>query len=213
MKIVSLFVILLSFGTLFGAGEAGLDPVLALRYLEKNVQQLEKWTTVKAKKGSPLFKKKNTVAREVLDQMMDYDFIARYTIGEEWDKTPKGKQDQLFSRLKRLLTDFYLEEIFYNRGYEKKYVERGKEDLYVKGVRKSVFITTEVQVSYKKRPVIYEVIYHLHKPAGKNDFKVFDIELDGVSLIRNYKKQFSATLKKDGVDGLIKKLDKKLDSK
>ncbi len=190
-----------------------LDPVQAVKYLEKKEQELEKWTKVAAEKGSDLLTKKNNAMSEILNNIMDYDFIARFTIGLSFETASEAKKKELFNKLRELVTEFYLEEIFYNKGYEKKYIERGLEKMYIKGVDQSIAITTEIQVFIKKKPVVYEVVYHLYMPEKIKEYRVFDIELDGVSLIRNYKTQFQKTIKDGGVDELIKKIDKKIKTK
>ena len=42
-----------------------------------------------------------------------------------------------------------------------------------------------------------------------NDWKVFDISVDGISFINNHRNQFGAEIRKDGVDGLIKTLSER----
>jgi len=78
--------------------------------------------------------------------------------------------------------------VFYDKDYEKRYVENGSESRYLKGAENSIYIVSEIQVTYKNKPIIYEVIYHMyHGPKVKQGylekkFLVFDIELDGVSV-------------------------------
>lgn len=42
--------------------------------------------------------------------------------------------------------------------------------------------------------------------AGDDGWKVFDISVDDISLVTNYRSSFARAIKKDGVDGLIKTL-------
>jgi phospholipid transport system substrate-binding protein len=42
--------------------------------------------------------------------------------------------------------------------------------------------------------------------AGKQGWKVYDISVDDISLVTNYRSSFARQIKKNGVDGLIKKL-------
>lgn len=177
----------------------------AVKFLEKNEQILEKWGNTKVKRGSKKFLKKDREMKKVVDELIDYRFIARYIIGKKWDTTEEPVKKELFGKIKELFTELYLEDMFYNNSYEKKYIDKGLETLYIKGVSESVFITTEIQVIFKGKPVIYELIYHLHKIDGK--FKVFDVELDTVSMVRNYREQFNKSIKDKSVKELIKKLD------
>ena len=48
------------------------------------------------------------------------------------------------------------------------------------------------------------VDYSLEK--GANGWKVYDIIIEGVSLVTNYRSQFSNEVRQNGMDGLIQKL-------
>lgn len=205
----------LLFGLLSGADDAaapapGLDVKAAMRHLEQHEAELEKWAGIKAVKGSAAFAKKEAGMQEVADRIIDYDFIARFVLGDRWESTPQDKRDQFFQKLRQLFREFYLEEVFYNKSYEKRYIDKGLRKNYLKGISESVFVTTEIQATLKKKPVIYEVVYHLYLPAPDGSYRIFDIELDGVSMLRNYREQFSKTLKESGIDELIKKIDARL---
>ena len=49
--------------------------------------------------------------------------------------------------------------------------------------------------------------YYLEKSAV--GWKVYDMEVAGVSLVTNYREQFSSIIRTDGVDGLIRALQAK----
>jgi phospholipid transport system substrate-binding protein len=67
-----------------------------------------------------------------------------------------------------------------------------------------VKVRTEVRQSGGK-PVPLD--YYLEKgPAG---WKVYDVEVGGVSLITNYRSTFGDEIRKNGVDGLIRSLQEK----
>ena len=44
---------------------------------------------------------------------------------------------------------------------------------------------------------------------GKQGWKVYDIQVDGISLVTNYRSSFSREIKKNGVEGLIKLLNER----
>ncbi len=219
MKMPLLFTLTLLCFTLGGADapaapqSPALDVKAALQYLEQNEAELEKWAAVKAVKGTDAFVKKDAAMQAVVDRIIDYDFIAKFVLGEKWETTQKDKRDIFFEKLKKLFREFYLEEVFYNKSYEKKYIDKGLRKNYLTGVPDSIFVTTEVQVTLKRKPVIYEVVYHLYKPSPDRGYLIFDIELDGVSMARNYRQQFSKTLKESNIDELIRKIDDKLAKK
>jgi phospholipid transport system substrate-binding protein len=67
-----------------------------------------------------------------------------------------------------------------------------------------VRVRTEVKQSGGK-PV--EIDYYLEK--GDQGWKVYDIEVAGVSLVTNYRSTFAQEIQKGGIDGLIKSLQEK----
>lgn len=182
----------------------------ALELLETKEQILEKWANVNPKKGSEKYAKKDKEIKQVVEDIIDYRFISEYIIGKKWAETPESQKEALFNKVKELFTEVYLDKIFYNKSYEKKYLDKGVESKYIKGVPESVFITSEMQFVVKRKSVAYEIIYHLRKVDGA--YKIFDVELDTVSLDRNYREQFEKKLKEQSVPELIKLLDNKIAS-
>jgi phospholipid transport system substrate-binding protein len=49
--------------------------------------------------------------------------------------------------------------------------------------------------------------YRMHKQSGS--WKVYDLVIDNVSMISNYRGQFRATIARSGIDGLIRELQSK----
>ena len=60
----------------------------------------------------------------------------------------------------------------------------------------------------KKRQPPVSIDYSM-SPAG-DEWKVFDIFTDEVSLVKNYKRQFRRVIREEGWDGLIGRMEKKL---
>ena len=62
-------------------------------------------------------------------------------------------------------------------------------------------------VTKKRQPPI--TIDYSMSPSEKQ-WKVFDIFTDEVSLVKNYKRQFRRVIKEEGWEGLIERMEKKL---
>lgn len=209
MKKTLICLILLGFSLIFAEEQKPvLEPNAALKELEVREQALEKWAKVKVEPGTEQFRKKDADVRKVVDEIVDYRFIAEFIIGSKWASTPDSQKEELFNKIKELFSKVYLGKLIYNKGYEKKYLDKGSEKKYLKGVPESVFIVSEITASLKNKPVTYELIYHMR--LVDNVYKIFDIELDTVSLSMNYREQFNKNLKTQSVDKLIKLIDKKI---
>ena len=192
------------------ADNSSLDVAAAMKLLETKEQAFEKLANTNPKKGTPKYAAKDKEIKEIVEEIIDYRFISEYIIGKKWLETPDSKKEELFNKIKELFTDVYLDKLFYNKSYEKKYLDKGTEKKYLKGVPESIYITSEIQGIFKGKTVGYELIYHIRKIDGK--YKVFDVELDTVSLARNYREQFEKNLKEKSVDELIANIDKKIKS-
>ena len=192
------------------ADNSGLNVAVAMKLLETKEQAFEKLANTNPKKGTPKYAAKDKEIKEIVEEIIDYRFISEYIIGKKWLETPDSKKEELFNKIKELFTDVYLDKLFYNKSYEKKYLDKGTEKKYLKGVPESIYITSEIQGIFKGKTVGYELIYHIRKIDGK--YKVFDVELDTVSLARNYREQFENNLKEKSVDELIANIDKKIKS-
>ena len=57
----------------------------------------------------------------------------------------------------------------------------------------------------------YLMLYKMFKT--RNGWKIYDFEVEGVSLLRSYRSQYHHILKKDGIDGLLEKMRKKREDK
>ncbi|MBO4699323.1 ABC transporter substrate-binding protein [bacterium] len=192
------------------ADASALDVAAAVKLLETKEQAFEKLANTNPKKGTPKYVAKDKEIKQIVEDIIDYRFISEYIIGKKWLETPNAKKEELFNKIKELFTDVYLDKLFYNKSYEKKYLDRGTEKKYLKGVPESIFITSEVQGVFKGKSIGYELIYHIRKVDGT--YKVFDVELDTVSLARNYREQFEINLKEQSIDELISLIDKKIKS-
>ena len=192
------------------ADNSGLDVAAAMKLLETKEQAFERLANTNPKKGTPKYAAKDKEIKGIVEEIIDYRFISEYIIGKKWVETPDTKKEELFNKIKELFADVYLDKLFYNKSYEKKYLEKGLEKKYLKGVPESIFITSEIQGIFNGKTVGYELVYHIRKIDGK--YKVFDVELDTVSLARNYREQFEKNLKEESVDELIAHIDKKIKS-
>ena len=122
---------------------------------------------------------------------------ARRCLGRHWkDRTPAEKSEftQLFSGF---LQDKYAEQIatYYNNLDKINYQgEKIVEGSYAQ-VRVSMIL---------KNRVDHPVEYRMQLMGG--EWRVYDVVIEGVSLVKNYNDQFNAIIVKSGFDGLLKEL-------
>jgi phospholipid transport system substrate-binding protein len=139
--------------------------------------------------------KKNQIM-EIISPIIDFQLMAKLTLGKNnWGKLNKQQQtefvDLFVERLKRSYLDkssFYEDEkLVYKPGFQ-----RGNK-VYV-----------PVDVISNDKPI--ELLYKFYK-SGQG-WMAYDIEINGVSLIKSYQAQFSELLKNGTVEDLLVSLRK-----
>jgi phospholipid transport system substrate-binding protein len=145
---------------------------------------------------------KKTKIRSLAKEMFGFDELSRRTLEQNWKKLNAGQQKEF--------TDLYaslLEETYANRilSYTNEKVRYGKEiPLSGKTVEVQTTIVTTQQADI---PINYRVI------QKDGDWKVYDVVIEGVSLISNYRSQFREILTNKPPEALLDTLRKKVGKK
>ncbi len=187
--VVSIFVIFLITCLAF-SGEATLQ-------LQTTVDQI--LTVVK----DPLLKEqtKQTERRETLQKMLesrfDYEDMSKRSLGKEWKNINDAQKSEFVSAFKSLLEDAYLSKI---ESHTNQTMTYNKEKELGNGK-----VTVETTL---KSPTI-EVPIHYNLYFKNNVWKIYDVNIEGVGLVQNYRSQFIKILQKDSFDMLLKKLKDK----
>jgi phospholipid transport system substrate-binding protein len=135
--------------------------------------------------------------REVIDRRFDFRAMSQRTLATNWKKasdTEKQKFTELFAEL---IQNSYVSKI---ESYTNETVEYPKEK---KKGRKAV-VDTLIITSSAEIPVNYKVY------LKDGSWLVYDVIIEGVSLISNYRSSYQEIVKKDGFDGLLAKMEEKI---
>jgi len=126
----------------------------------------------------------------------DFKEMSRRVLGKTWRKIDTAEQENFTTIMTKLLENVYVGKLENYSGGDIEYVEET-----VKGDRAQV--TTMIEHNGVKLPV--------HYIMRKNSEKwvVYDINIEGVSLVRNYQQQFKSILRKENYEGLVKVLEEK----
>lgn len=138
----------------------------------------------------------------VFDEMLDYETLAKESLGAEWDKLKPDEQKEFQDVLKRLVRNAYRKNLKKTLDYEVSFKGESK-------AKKGVLVKTAAKSKKDSREEPVTIDYVLHKVDGK--WRVFDIVTEGSSLVANYKSQFRRVIKKQGFPELMARMKKKLD--
>jgi len=138
---------------------------------------------------------KNNEIIDIVNPMFDFSLMAKLTLGRKYwpDLTPEQKESftQLF--IKRLRASYLGRLTLYTD--EKVLYEPSVE------VKQKIHISTYLVSQDKKISILYK-FYN-----SDSHWKIYDLEIQGVSIIRSYRSQFHEILKTGTFDDLLTKLE------
>ena len=122
--------------------------------------------------------------------------MSKRVLGKPWKKITQQQRDHFEVLFTKLLENAYIGKL---EGYS------GQKIIYkderIKG--KKAVVSTAVENEGVILPVHYIMMQY------ETTWQVYDINIEGVSLIQNYREQFKSILRKDKFDGLVKLLEEK----
>lgn len=136
------------------------------------------------------------LVNRILVPHFDFARITRAAVGQHWSKASPAQQEALIEGFQQLLIRTYAKALLSYSGEEIRYLPEKP------GPNSTVTVPTEVREPGAS-PVLIE--YRLYKRGGS--WQVYDIRIDNVSLVSNYRSSFNSQIRQNGIDGLISRLD------
>jgi phospholipid transport system substrate-binding protein len=136
------------------------------------------------------------LAEEKVLPNFDFMRMTRLAVGRAWQTATEPQREALAREFKNMIVRTYASSLsqYRNQTVEVKPVKMSAADT-------DVIVRTEVK--QQGGPPI-PIDYSMEKtPAG---WKVYDVVVDGVSLVTTYRGSFADIVQKSGIDGLVKAL-------
>lgn len=131
------------------------------------------------------------------ESIFDFQRLTAFAVGKNWRSATPEQKNQLTTEFKSLLINTY-----------------GNAMIKFKNAKVNVNTANDNgDSSVVKTTVIYgenqkaSIDYQLNK--SENSWKVFDVSVENISLVMNYRTSFNEIVSKNGIDGLIAELHKK----
>ncbi|MEE9332639.1 MAG: ABC transporter substrate-binding protein [Granulosicoccaceae bacterium] len=135
---------------------------------------------------------------ELVVPHLDFNRMTRLAVGKNWKKASKEQKKDLVAEFKDLLLNTYTNALTEYSGETIKFEPYRQIDKEGYAVVRSVFN----QAGGGAVPVLYKL-------RGKGGWKIYDIEVNSVSLVTSYRTAFGTEVSKGGIDGLLGTLKKK----
>jgi phospholipid transport system substrate-binding protein len=136
----------------------------------------------------------------IVTPMFDFPLMAKLSLGKKhWTGLTLENKDRFTELFVKRLRQSYLDKL---TAYTDEKVIYGS----AVEVNKKVHISTDLVSKGNKISMLYKLY------ASKSAWRIYDIEIEGVSLIRSYRSQFNEILKNGTFEDLIAKMEKPLNN-
>lgn len=135
--------------------------------------------------------------REIIERRFDFRTMSRGALSVNWRRATDEQRDRFVRKFSSLIQDSYIGRI---EAYTDERVEY--RDERIDGDR--VEIDTVIVTGNADIPIRYK----LRNNGG--EWVVYDVVIEEVSLIRNYRSSYRSIVKREGFDGLMARMDQKL---
>ena len=140
--------------------------------------------------------------QQIINEVFDFNELSRRTLGRDWKKFSTEQQKEFVSLFEQILQNVYADRIL---AYTQEKIEFGKETELKKGrVEVESYIIT---LDNKKVPIFYR----MSDKSGQ--WRVYDVVIEGISMIKNYRGQFREILKTKKPEDLLKTMREKAKEK
>ena len=136
---------------------------------------------------------------DLISTVFDFEELSKRTMGREWKKMNPAQQEEFVKLFKGLLQGVYADRLL---AYSDQKIIFDKETMLKEGQAEvQSFLQT---ADGKKIPMFYRL-------TDKNgSWKVYDVIIEGVSMVKNYRDQFRDILSKDSPEKLLEILRDKV---
>jgi len=135
--------------------------------------------------------------RNIIGRMFDFSSMSKATLGKNWEKLDKDQREEFIRLLRSMLENAYINKIL---GYT------NEKAVFIK---ERALSETRVEVQSNLITGNTEIPMHYRMLRMNDRWKVYDVIIEGVSLIKNYRTQFREILAKQSPEELLQIMRKK----
>jgi phospholipid transport system substrate-binding protein len=179
----------------FAAGNASAG--LATDQLKASVDKVLNVLNDKALKAPAMKTKRREVLMSLSTEVFDWNEMAKRSLGQYWKERSPEEQGEFVKLFTVLLENTYIGKI---ESYS------GEKILYSRETVEGQYALVETKIITKQDTEV-SVNYWMLNKSGR--WFVYDISVEGISLVKNYRTQFNDILARSSYQELLKKLKEK----
>ena len=190
MKLKSLFkVLLLVLFVITSANAMKQDEIQSVM-----TKKIDSVLTILEQKNIPFTQKGEQIIK-IIDEVFDYELMARIALGKEtWDTLSEQKQKEFTKIFETKLKNSYIEKLeLYN-----------DQKVKILGLNPYKNARLQLETELLGKEGTYKINYNFYnKSKDSEQWLIYDVDLVGVSIIQTYRQQFAGLLKEKTFDEML----------
>jgi phospholipid transport system substrate-binding protein len=176
------------------ASQAG-DPTERIRFVVEQGIEILNETKLQSKNGKRVYLDR---LREVVFPLFNFPEMARRSLGFHWRQLSPEDRQEYVTLFTKLLERSYAGKIDLYDGETVIFIREDVDDNYARVDSKII----------SKRGEEFSVDYKLLRTNG--DWRIYDVVVEHISLVNNYRSQFNRVISNSSYENLIKRINQKL---
>lgn len=140
--------------------------------------------------------------QDIVAPHFDFRRMAQWVLGTHWRQASPEQQERFIHEFKTLLVRTYATALLDYTNQELVYLPLRMADS-----EKDVMVRTEI-----RPPGSFPIPVNYRMYRTKDSWKVYDVTIDNVSLVANYRRSFANEVRRSGLDNLIDRLAQRNES-
>ena len=195
MKLKNLFKILLLVGFIITSANALKQDEIQVIMTKK----IDNVLAILEQKSLPINKKGEQIIK-IIDEVFDYELMARIALGKEtWNSISEQKQKEFTKIFENKLKKSYIEKLeLYN-----------DQKVQIIGLKPYNNTRLQLETQLVGKEGNYQINYNFYNKAKDSEqWLIYDVDLVGVSIIQTYRQHFAGLLKEKSFDEMLVLLEK-----
>ncbi len=140
---------------------------------------------------------RNDILLPIIEARFDFRSMARLVLSVNWRRANSDQQDRFVNLFRRLVESSYLGRL--DQYSDQRIILLAEKKRGKKFLVRTVIINDGIDIP---------IDYKMHR--SENEWRIYDVQIEGVSMVRNYRDSYRKIVRREGLDGLMIRMEKKI---
>ncbi|MBU0481152.1 MAG: ABC transporter substrate-binding protein [Proteobacteria bacterium] len=197
-QVVAIIIVFIMITLATGAGAVNMGPMEQIRETVDRILTIMRDESFSAPEKKE--ERRNVIMAEV-EKRFDFREMSKRTLARNWKERTAAEQEEFQKLFSELLKNTYIGRV---EAYSDEQVVYPKVLLDEKSGDRAVVYSNVVK-NNQEIPINYKLY------LNNGEWFVYDVDIEGVSLVRNYRTEFTRVISKEKYPGLIRRIKEKLE--